>query len=228
MALIFYERVGHEGRRPSPFSWRIRYALAHKAVDFEVRPVRFADVETIRALSGQHRTPILSHGDRVVHETWDIACYLEEQFPDRPSLFGGAIGRGMARLINAWSDAHLASPLRLVIYTDFPAVLDAGDRDYFRSTRERTLLEAARADPSVKLAAFQQACAPLERTLSAQPYICGPAPAYADYSVFSVFQWARLGSPKEVVAPGSAIAHWRRRMILLFGNLGDRFPGYPV
>ena len=27
MALIFFERVGHEGRRPSPFSWRIRYAL---------------------------------------------------------------------------------------------------------------------------------------------------------------------------------------------------------
>src|SRR5262249_1028581 len=113
---------------------------------------------------------------------------------------------------------------------DFPAVLDAGDRDYFRSTRERTLgmsLEAACADPAGKLAAFQQACAPLERTLSAQPYICGPAPAYADYSVFSVFQWARLGSPKEVVTQGSAIADWRARMIALFGNLGDRFPGYP-
>jgi len=108
MALIFYERVGHEGRRPSPFSWRIRYALAHKGLDFEVRPVRFADVETIRAVSGQHLTPVLSHDDHVVHETWDIACYLEEQFPDRPSLFGGAIGRGMARHINAWSDSQLA------------------------------------------------------------------------------------------------------------------------
>jgi glutathione S-transferase len=120
----------------------------------------------------------------------------------------------------------LRRPLRLVIYNDFPAVLDAGDRDYL-PTRERTLLSRC-ADPSVKLAAFQQACAPLERTLSAQPYICGPEPAYADYSVFSVFQWARLGSPKEVVAPGSAIADWRRRMISLFGNLGDRFPGYPM
>ena len=57
MALIFYERVGHEGRRPSPFSWRIRYALAHKGLDFEVRPVRFADVGTIRALSGQDLIP---------------------------------------------------------------------------------------------------------------------------------------------------------------------------
>jgi hypothetical protein len=66
MALIFFERVGHQGRRPSPFSWRIRYALAHKAVDFEVRPARFADVEIIRALTGQHLTPVLSDGDHAV------------------------------------------------------------------------------------------------------------------------------------------------------------------
>lgn len=29
---------------------------------------------------------------------------------------------------------------------------------------------------------------------------------YADFSVFSIFQWARLGSPKEVVAQDSAKA----------------------
>ena len=230
MPLIFYERVGHEGRRPSPFSWRIRYALAHKGVDFEVRPVRFADVEIIRDLSGQHLTPVLSDGDRVVHETWDIACYLEERFADRPSLFGGPEGRGMARLINVWSDTQLGVPLRRVIYADFPAVLDAGDRAYFRASRERDLgmsLEAACTDPAGKLAAFQQVCAPLERTLAGQPYICGSQPAYADYIVFSVFQMARLGSPKEAVAQGAAIAEWRSRMIALYGNLGDRFPGYP-
>jgi glutathione S-transferase len=161
----------------------------------------------------------------------DIACYLEERFPSNPSLFGGAIGCGMARHINVWSDTQLGSPLRRVIYGDFPAVLDAEDRAYFRTTRARGLgmtLEAACADPEGKLAAFQQACAPLEQTLSVQPYICGPAPAYADYTVFLIFQWARLGSPREVVAKGSAIAEWRRRMIALFGNLGGRFPGYPM
>ena len=230
MALIFYERVGHEGRRPSPFSWRIRYALAHKGVDFEVRPVRFADVETIRKLTGQHQTPVLVDGDKAVHETWDIACHLEDRFPDRPSLFGGALGRGMARMINVWSDTQLSPPLRRVIYGHFPAVLDAGDRAYFRSTRERDLgmtLEAACEEPAAKLAAFQQGCLPLERTLAHQPYICGAAPAYADYIVFSVFQMARLGCPLDVVAEGSRIADWRARMIAMFGNLGDRFPGYP-
>lgn len=230
MTLVFYERIGHEGRRPSPFSWRIRYALAHKGVDFDERPVRFADVETIRSITGQHLTPVVDFGDEVVHETWDIACRLEDRFPDRPSLFGGAVGRGMARLINVWSDTTLGPPLRRVIYADFPAVLDAGDRAYFRASRERDLgmsLEAACADPGEKLAAFRNACAPLERTLAGQSFLCGAAPAYADYIVFSVFQMARLGCPREVVAEGSAILEWRSRMIGLFGGLGDRFPGYP-
>jgi glutathione S-transferase len=231
MGLTFYERVGFEGRRPSPYSWRIRYALAHKGIDFDVHPVRFADVETIRRLSGQHLTPIIDDDGKVTHETWDIANYLEDRFPDRPSLFGGAPGRGMAQFINEWASAQLVPPLRHVIYADFPAVLDPGDRAYFRSTRERNLgmsLEAACAEPESKLAAFQHACAPLERCLSTQPHICGSDPAYADYIIFSIFQWARLGCPKEVVAKGSALADWRSRMIALYDNLGDRFPGYPA
>jgi glutathione S-transferase len=230
MGLTFYERVGFEGRRPSPFSWRIRYALAHKRVDFDVHPVRFADVETIRRLSGQHLTPIIDDNGKVTHETWDIANYLEERFPDQPSLFGGGAGRGTARFINVWSDTQLSPPLRRVIYADFPAILDPGDRAYFRSTRERDLgmsLEDACADPESKLAAFQQACVPIERTLAVQPFICGSAPAYSDYIAFSVFQMARLGCPMEVVAKGSALDDWRARMILLYDGLGDRFPAYP-
>src|SRR5262249_41615866 len=49
-----------------------------------------------------------------------------------------------------------------------------------------------------------------------------------DYIVFSILQWARLGCPKEVVAKKSALADWRSRMIALYDNLGDRFPGYPA
>src|SRR4051795_4554349 len=82
MGLIFHERVGLEGRRISPFSWRIRYALAHKGLDPEVVPTRFADVERIRALSGQHFVPIVEHDERVVHDSWSIACYLEDRFTD--------------------------------------------------------------------------------------------------------------------------------------------------
>ena len=62
MTLILHERVGLDGRRPSPFSWRIRYALAHKGVAVEYRPTRFADVDAIERLSGQRMVPVLVDG----------------------------------------------------------------------------------------------------------------------------------------------------------------------
>src|SRR5262249_60939818 len=91
MALVFHERVGFEGRRISPFSWRIRYAFAHKGLQPTVVRARFADVGRIRELSRQHMVPIIAHDEKVVHDSWSIACYLGERCPDTPSLFGGAI-----------------------------------------------------------------------------------------------------------------------------------------
>ena len=139
MALIFHERVGLDGRRISPFSWRIRYALAHKGLDPDVVPTRFADVARIRALSGQDLVPIIEDDGHVVHDSWSIACHLEDRFPDRPSLFGGAAGRGAARLVNVWSDTVLGRAMRPQIYADFIRCIDPGDRDYFRRSRETQL-----------------------------------------------------------------------------------------
>ena len=230
--LVFHERVGLEGRCISPFSWRIRYALAHKGLDPEVRPTRFAEVERIRRLSGQDLVPILEDGDRVVHDSWAIACYLDDRFPDRPSLFGSEIGRGTARLVNLWSDTVLHPPLRRLISADFIWCLDPGDREYFRRSREAQFgasLEDASADSESALA-FAEACRPLERTLAEQPFLAGGAPAYVDYIVFSVFQWARIGTPQDVLGAGNEHAPlraWRERMIGLYDNLADRFGHFP-
>jgi len=231
MSLTMYERIGADGRRPSPFSWRIRYALAHKGVEPEFRHVRFADVETIRALSGQHFVPILTDGGTVIHDSWNIAGYLEDRFPERPSLFGGDGGRGLARLINHWSDNTLGTAIRRLIAADFILCLDAGDRGYYRRSREAAFgctLEDYCADRPRWLAEFATVTAPLERTLSEQPYVTGAAPGYADYILFSVFQYARLGCPDEFLDDGSALRRWRDGLVQAFDRLGDRYPGYPA
>ena len=233
MTLVFHERVGLNGRRISPFSWRIRYAFAHKGLEPEVVPTRFADVERIRSLSGQHFTPIIQHDGTVVHETWRIACHLEDHFPDRPPLFGSAAGRGAARFVNVWSDTVLAPVLRPQVYADFIRVIDPGDRAYFRETREPLLgmtLEAHCADRDARLPEVAAALAPLQRTLAEQPYLGGATPAYVDHIVFSVFQWARVGSPRDLLAlltGVDAIRDWRGRMVGLFDGMGDRFALYP-
>ncbi len=231
MTIIMYERVGFEGRRPSPFSWRIRYVLAHKDVDTEYRPTRFADVDTIEQLSGQRFVPIIVDGKRVVHDSWRIALYLEEKFPDKPSLFGDEIARGTTRFMILWSDTVLAQLLRHLIYADFIRCLAPEDRAYFRTSREEFLgqtLEAACAERSKWQAKLDVACQPLERLLTEQDFLAGGEPRYADYAVFSLFQWARLGSPQDVLKAETAIAVWRSRMVSLFDGLADKFPGYPA
>lgn len=231
MTLTMYERIGYEGRRPSPFSWRIRYALAHKGVEPQFRHVRFADVETIRALSGQQFVPIITDGDRVVHDSWSIACYLEQRFPDRPSLFDGDGERAVTRLVNHWADQTLGSAVRRLIAADFVFCLDPDDRAYYRRSREAAFgctLEEYCADRPRWLAEFATVTAPLEKTLAEQPYIAGHAPGYADYIVFSVFQYARLGCPDEFLGEGTALRRWRDGLVRAFDDLGDRYPGYPA
>jgi glutathione S-transferase len=234
MALIFHERVGLGGRRISPFSWRIRYAFAHKGLDPEVVETRFADVERIRTLSGQNFVPIIQDDGKVVHDSWSIACHLDDRFPDRPSLFGGVAGRGATRLMNFWCDSVLGRAMRQQIYADFIRCIASEDREYFRSSREAQLgmtLEQYCAGRDAALPDLWASCEPLERTLAAQPFLAGELPAYLDYVVFSVFQWARIGSPRDVLHDTSqldATRTWRARMVTLYGNLGDRFPGYPM
>jgi glutathione S-transferase len=233
MTLVFHERIGLDGRRISPFSWRIRYALAHKGLDPRVIETRFADVARIRSLSGQDLTPILQDGGRVVHDTWRIAYHLEDHYPDRPSLFGGPIGRGTARVVNIWSDTVLGRAMRPQIYADFIWSVDPVDRTYFRRSREAQLgmsLEQFSATRDAALPGLVDTCLLLDRALTDQPFLAGEAPAYVDYVVFSVFQWARVGSPRDVLAQTdrlNAVRDWRTRMIALYDSLADRFPLYP-
>lgn len=184
----------------------------------------------IKSLSCQRFVPILVDGATVVHDSWNIAEYLEDRFPDQPSLFGGATGRATTRLINLWSDTTLHIPLRRIISADFVQCLCQEDRDYFRRSREEDfggLLEQVCLDPRWQ-SEFDAACVPLERLFAGQQFIGGAGPRYADFIIFSVFQWARLGSPTDLVAAGSALARWRSTMIGLFGGLADKFPAYPT
>ena len=65
---------------------------------------------------------------------------------------------------------------------------------------------------------------PLQAALKRQPYASGSTPAYADYILLSVFQWARVMSPQEVLTPESAISAWRERMLDLYDGFARNVP----
>ena len=111
-------------------------ALAHKGLDVETVPWRFTDKDRL-AFSGQGRVPVLVDGDRVVSDSWAIAAYLEDRYPDRPSLFGGTVGQAHARFINAWADQVVQPGIARLMVRDIIDVLAPEDVDYFRASRER-------------------------------------------------------------------------------------------
>jgi glutathione S-transferase len=227
MTIRLYDLAGEDpDRRFSPYCWRTRMALAHKGLAVETVPWRFTDKEAI-AFSGQGRVPVIVDGARTVHDSWDIATYLDEAYPDRPMLFPE--GQGVARFVNSWADrVQLPGLIRLVI-ADIHAHLHPKDRDYFRQTREQRLglpLEEAQADREARVKDFRAVLEPLRATVGVQPYLSGEEPAYPDYIAFGAFQWARSVSDFRLLEPNDPVAAWRGRMLDLFNGLARKAKGY--
>lgn len=221
-ALTLYELAGADpGLRFSPHCWKTRMALAHKGLDAERIPVRFMEKDKI-AFSGQPLVPVLVDDGTTVCDSWRIALHLEERFPNRPSLFGGAGTVPLTAFVNKWADAILAPAITRIILLDIHDLLEGEDRDYFRATRENRLemtLEEVVADRAGNLAAFRKALAPLRRLLKEGDFIAGDAPAYADYCVFGMFAWAWCASTAELVEDDDPVSAWRDRLLDAFGGL---------
>jgi glutathione S-transferase len=212
----------------SPFCWRTRMALAAKGLRAETIPWRFTDKAAI-APHGAEKVPVLVDGDRAIHDSWAIAEYLEQTYPDRPSLFGGAVGRDYARFVNAFADAVLLGGIARLIIADIHAVLAPQDQAYFRASREKRFgmaLEAVQADRDTAVLGFRQALHPLRMVLRAQPFLGGAAPLYPDAIVFGCFQWARCTSPFRLLAEDDPLEAWRQRMLDLHGGLARAVPAF--
>jgi glutathione S-transferase len=228
MPLRLYDLAGADPtRRFSPYCWRIRMALAHKELSVETIPWRFTEKDAI-ADSGQSRVPVLIDGEKWLADSWPIANYLEDNYPDRPSLFGGEAGRSLSFFYSNVADALVGSILPLILL-DIYQHIDEKDRTYFRASREErvgTTLEKAGADRDTRVATVRQSLAALRMTLKAQPFFGGERPLYADYAIFGPFQWARCISPFALLAADDPILSWRDRMLDLFGGLARSSPAY--
>ncbi len=224
MTRTLYERVAaHDDHRPSPFCWRARYAIAHKGLSLDARvPVHFRDKEII-AFSGQGKVPILVDGDRVVPDSWAIAVYLEETYPERPSLFGGPHAQALTGFVNCWVDTALLPAIFPLVVGDLFAAIDPDDQPYFRETREarlgRSLESFAEMRPALE-ENLARVLAPLRAWLKSSAFLAGEAPSYADYTVFSAFALARCVRAEPLLAADDPLRAYLDRIADLFDGLG--------
>ena len=164
MTLKLFELVGTDPSRPfSPYCWRTRMALAHKGLAAETIPWRFTEKGAIAPYKSE-KVPVLLDGDKAIVDSWEIANYLEDAYPDRPSLFGGEGGRAAARFLNGWGDMTIIAGIFPMIIADVPSRLGPEDQAYFRKTREarfNKVLEEVSADRDSRVEGFRQNLDPL-------------------------------------------------------------------
>src|SRR5262245_17956881 len=195
--LTLYELGGLQDCRYSQFSWRTRLALAHKGLAVSYRPVRVSDKRAI-AFSGQDKVPILvDETGTAISDSWRIAEYLESRYRDQPSLFGGTTGYAFARFINNWVDRTVIPQAAPMLMGDVIECVDAQDAAHLRIQMEKIFgksLEELRAGRDARIKEFPRALDPARGSLRTQQFLSGSTPAYPDYILFSLFQWARIVS----------------------------------
>jgi glutathione S-transferase len=231
MALKLFELVGTDETRPfSPYCWRTRMALAHKGVGAESIPWRFTEKAAISPHNSE-KVPVLLDGDKAVADSWVIANYLEDSYPDRPSLFGGEGGRAMGRMLNWWGDVVVIGGMFPLIVADIVGHLRPVDQVYFRQSREARFgkkLEQVTANRDNDVVGFRKGLDPMRLTLKTQPFLGGTTPNYADYIVFGGFQWARAVSPFALLKTDDPVYAWRETMLDAFDGMARKSPGYAV
>jgi glutathione S-transferase len=202
-------------------------ALAHKGLEAELIPWRFLEKAAIEP-SGQGKVPVLEHDGKWVFESWEIAKYLEAQFPYRPSLFGGPQWQALSLVYSNLGDVQAGQIVRFVLM-DIYKHLDAANQAYFRESREVRFgmtLEQVVQDRDAKLQAFRDSLGPLRNVLKVQPFFGGDTPLYADYAIFGQFQWSRAISDFELLATDDPVAQWRTRLLHAFNGRALAAPAY--
>ncbi|ASP70920.1 beta-aryl ether-cleaving protein [Sinorhizobium meliloti] len=223
MTRKLYALSGTDTSRPfSPHVWKTKLSLAHKGLSFDIAPVGFTEIPRLEQ-GATKIVPLLRDGEKLVSDSFDIALYLEEAYPDRPPLLSGEGGKAMARFVEGWSQTTLHPAIGRIAIMDIHDSLDPIDRAYFRASREErfgrpleAVAEAGRGD----LETFSAKLEPIRHMLKFQPFLGGDRPLFADYIVFGALQWARIVSPHRLLAAGDVVTDWFERCLDLHDGLG--------
>lgn len=227
MDIIVYDLCGADPAiRFSPYCWRVKMALAHKGIGYETVATPFT---RIKQMTGgfSSTVPVIDHRGKLVRDSWDIGVYLDEAYPDRPSLFGGPNGVALTEFYAQWSVWSVSRIVHPWVVKDIHDRLSPADQAYFRESREKRLggkLEALQAKRDAGLAEFREGLWPLRKTLGFRPFLGGASPLFADYILFGVFQWVRVVSPYQLLADDDPVKAWFERCLDLYDGLGRSMP----
>lgn len=197
-------------------------SLAHKGLDFRSVPTAFTKIPEIEG-GVTKSVPLIRDGENTVHESFDIAKYLDEKYPERPTLLAGEGGAALHKFIISWTQSQLHPLIGALAMKDIHDILDDVDQTYFRKSREaviKTSLEQLHEGREVKIDMLLKALLPLKLMLKSQKYIGGDSPLFADYVVFGALQWLRMTCSIAVLPQEGEVADWFNRLLDMYDGMG--------
>ncbi len=197
-------------------------ALAHKGLDYETVPTAFTEIAAIG--DGRSKSvPVLNDNGVIVGDSFDIAVYLDDAYPDLPPLFGHDGVVAAARLVESWVNGTIHPILARMMIKDIHDVIAPADQVYFRKSREKRLgktLEEAQTGLDANAQALAAALAPARKTLGHHDWLGGSGPLYTDYIVFGSLAWLVTVAGRLPLPDDDAVTDWFERCLDLHGGLG--------
>ena len=128
-AVVMYDLAcANESVRFSPYCWRVKMALAHKGVNCDFKAWHFTQKDVLKP-SGQGAVPVLVHQGEWIHDSWDIAVFLDAKYPNAPRLIPE--NESACLFAKYFTEKCLHGPLFRLVLIDIISSLTPEDQKYF-------------------------------------------------------------------------------------------------
>ncbi len=225
--ITLYDLQLASGCTISPFVWATKYALKHKGFDIDIVPGGFTGILE-RTGGRSERLPVIVDDGKWVLDSWLIAEYLDERYPDRPKLFDGESMKALTRFLESWLWTTAIRPWFSCYIQDYRDLSLPQDHEYVTRTRETMLggrkLEEVQAGREDRLPLVPPTLEPFRQLLGQSEWLGGSGPSYADYRALAVFLWTASVATTPPLSDDDPLRGWLDRGFELYGGLG-RHPG---
>jgi len=221
--ITLYDLQLASGCTISPFVWATKYALKHKGFEIDIVPGGFTGIME-RTGGRSERLPVIVDDGQWVLDSWLIAEYLDEKYPDRPSLFGCDSMKVLTKFIDGWLWTTAVRPWFGCYIKDYRDLSLPQDHEYVTRTREAFLggrkLEEVQAGREDRLPHVPPTLEPFRQMLRETPWLGGKQPNYADFRALAVFLWTASVATTPPLPEDDPLRDWLDRGFDLYGGLG--------
>lgn len=225
--ITLYDLQLASGCTISPFVWATKYALKHKGFDIDIVPGGFTGIME-RTGGRSERLPVIVDDGKWVLDSWLIAEYLDESYPDRPALFSGASMKVLTKFLESWLWTTAVRPWFGCHIKDYRDLSLPQDHEYVTHSRQAFVggrkLEEVQAGREDRLPQVPPALEPFRQLLRESQWLGGDKPNYADYRALAVFLWTASIATTPPLTADDPLRDWLDRGFDLYGGLG-RHPG---